>query len=56
MEVETFPFGAQRMFYVYPCQKKIEQFMVVKYLRLANTRERKTISDKGARINGINGP
>lgn len=56
MEVGTLPFGAQRMFNVYLCQKKIEQFMVDKYLRLANTRERKIISDKGARINGINWP
>lgn len=53
MEVETFPSGAQRMFSVYLCQKNIEQFMAVKYLRLANSRERKTISDKGIRIHGI---
>lgn len=43
--------GAQRIFSVYLCQKKIEQFMGVKYLR-----ERKTISDKGAKLHGINWP
>lgn len=56
MEVETLPFGAQRTFSVYLCQKKIEQFMVIKYLRLANIRERKMISAKGARIHGIKWP
>lgn len=51
MEVETLPFGALRMFSIYLCQKKMEQFMAVK-----NLRERKTISDKGARIHGIKWP
>lgn len=48
--METLPFGAQRIFSVYLCQK-IEQLMGVKYLR-----ERKTISDKGVKLHGINWP